>query len=64
MVDEVLKALAGYESLDSYQLRTGRTVLKNIHDDGEVIEFTDRDPWFKTLKAIEIDGKTYITDTP
>ena len=60
MVDEVLEALAGWESLDSYQTRTGRVVLKNIHDDGEVIEFTDNDPWFNPLKATVIDGKTYI----
>ena len=60
MVDEVLQALAGWESLDSYKLRTGRTVLKNIHDDGEVIEFTDKDPWFNSLKATVINGNTYI----
>lgn len=60
MVDDVLEALAGWESLDSYQIRTGRVVLKNIHDDGELIEFTDNDPWFNALKATVIDGKTYI----
>lgn len=60
MVDEVLEALAGLESLDSYKLRTGRTVLKNIHDDQEVIAFTDKDPWFEELQATVIDGKTYI----
>lgn len=60
MVDDVLKTLAGWESLDFYRVRTGRTVLKNIHDDGEVIAFTDNDPWYEELKATVIDGKTYI----
>lgn len=60
MVDEVLETLAGWESLDSYKLRTGRTVMKNIHDDGEVIAFTDKDPWFEELQATVVDGKTYI----
>jgi hypothetical protein len=59
MVDEVLEALAGWESLDSYKLRTGRTVL-NTYDDGEVIAFTDKDPWFEELQATVVDGKTYI----
>jgi|SanBayMetagenome_1026888.scaffolds.fasta_scaffold441459_1 hypothetical protein len=60
MVDEVLQALAGWESLDAYKLRTGRTVLKDIHDDGSVIAFTDKDPWFDEIKATVIDGKTYL----
>jgi len=59
MVDDVLKALTGWEPLSEYMSRTNQIVLRCVNEEG-VVAFLDKEPWIAHLEATEIDGKTYI----
>ena len=64
MVDEVINALSGWESLDSYVTRTKNLVLRCVHEEEGVVVFIDQDPWILNLDAARIGGKTYIKAQP
>jgi hypothetical protein len=60
MVEEVMQALGGWESLDSYVTRTGHLALSCVPPEEGVVVFVDHDPWVLNFEATKIDGKTYI----
>jgi hypothetical protein len=60
MVNEVIQALSGWESLDHYVKRTGCLVLNCIREEEGVVAFLDYDPWILNLPTTVIEGKTYI----
>jgi hypothetical protein len=64
MVEEVIRALNGWESLEAYVQRTGCLVLNCVREEEGVVAFLDYDPWILNLPTTVIDGKTYIPAQP